>query len=1047
MRCLTPLLLLSLLLVPGLPCGADWPQPGPRPDRIVDLDAVTYHVSPDGNDDHDGRTRETAFGTLQKAADVVEPGDKVLVTRGVYHQSMHIRKDGRPDAWISFVAEPGAEIRGSEVWADWEPVEGRASVYQMPAPRLLSGWQKPDTPLQNRLEQVFVNGRLLGQVSDPAMLKPRGTFYVDDEAGLIMVCLPGEGNPNEELTEVSTLTYAIAIGAPPNRNWWREERVGLENRASFIRIAGFRVRHIANFSRMAAIQVRGLCNNIIIEDCDVQWVNYNGIGAASLTMWDPEQQKWFFHHTSHVTIRHCISSNNGVQGMGGGGVSDIAFEYNILDNNNYRGMSPWFEGGAIKTGFDGERIIIRGNVARNNHNHGLWIDYGGPGSIIENNLVYNSIAGAILNEVTPTPGQRRLEGGETEALDPTAEEIRAIDTPGTIIRNNVLIGTRTPGGGGINISSSSDSPVYNNICFANDGGGINLGGSPDRRHTAGQKGNRIYANILDRNFHHATAVRAEDDRRGRTFDNLFHDSLFITHRADTPFRIGGRAAGPEEWQALNDGADSVYLAESIFRDPDRWDFTLTDPDLARQVGFDPDALRLDWSEFFIPEPTVERTRRALEYTPVDLSGVFNRALVDDVAGDGEGGWTDQGGNDMSGLPTGRRNLDGVEYVIGPQELGALLLDTSRVQPGGFRSTVEITVDEAFDEVYFLYTSAWTGEGEIARFIVRYEDGQEVTLPLVAGQQILDWWTDPTWQQHATLNDNGVTVAWQGPNREVATVTLYHLGWANPRPGVPISRVVVTNQGANRDTAFLLLAVSGARPRTAEGEERAFRVHFDGDVDAVDALGREVPAGGYTRAAFDAGAFVEGVREAAFVPAKPLYYAVPAGFPLEGEGTISVWLRADDWTTQERRAMHGRLDYTRIMTPFSAAGSPARYSAWAISFEIDKEDLTTLTLRATVSGQSVRHEVTNLITPGEWFHVAARWRPAADRPGHTLYELWLDGDLLDSRTVAGRPDLIGDRIYLGVPSNGGQPWRGAMDEFIVYRIALDDARLSELATAD
>ena len=89
MRCLLPLLLLALPLVVILPCAADWPRPGLRPDRVIDLDAVTYYVSPDGSDANDGRTRQTAFGTLQKAADVAEAGD------GGGHDAVRLGRPGR----------------------------------------------------------------------------------------------------------------------------------------------------------------------------------------------------------------------------------------------------------------------------------------------------------------------------------------------------------------------------------------------------------------------------------------------------------------------------------------------------------------------------------------------------------------------------------------------------------------------------------------------------------------------------------------------------------------------------------------------------------------------------------------------------------------------------------------------------------------------------------------------------------------------------------------------------------------------------------------
>lgn len=378
---------------------------GPDPNRQIDESRVTYYVSPDGSDDNDGKSRRAAFSSMQKAADIVQPGETVLVTKGIYKHGFHIHKEGREGAWITFVAEPGVEIRGSDVRKDWQREPGD-SIYSIPRPELLGYWQRPDRPLYNRLEQVFINGTLLRHVTDYAMLKPKGAFYVDDAEKKLYVCLRDGKNPNEELTEVSMRTWAIAVGGPPNMNFWREERIGLENKAAYIIIDGFQIRHIADFTRMSAIQVRGICHHIVIQNCDVQWGNYSGISASSLTIWSSDEGKWIDHQSHHVTIRNNRVSNCGAQAMGGGGTSYCVFEYNIMDNNNYKGVSVWSEGGAIKTGFCGKHIIIRGNVARNNHNHGLWIDYGSTDCIIENNFVYNSIAGKPARTHCAT-GQRK----------------------------------------------------------------------------------------------------------------------------------------------------------------------------------------------------------------------------------------------------------------------------------------------------------------------------------------------------------------------------------------------------------------------------------------------------------------------------------------------------------------------------------------------------------------------------------------------------------------------------------------------------------------
>jgi hypothetical protein len=1013
---------------------------GPNPDRKIDETKVTYFVSPTGQDANDGRTRATAFGTLQKAADVVEPGETVLVTKGRYHQSMHIKKEGRADAWITFVAEPGAEIRGSQVWTNWKAVAGQPGIYAAPRPALHRAYQKPDADLKQRTEQVFVNGRLLRQVPDPAMLKPKGTFYVDDNAAQLLVCLEGGRDPNNDTTEVTTLTYAIAIAGIPNQNTIPNLKTVQENKAAYIRIDGFTIRHIGNFSRMAAIQARGAWQHLIIENCDIQWVNYTGIALNGVHNFDRQKNEWFEARAHHAIIRNNIISHCGAQAVGGGGVDDQLFECNIMDGNNYKGISPWSEGGAIKTGFGGSRIHIRWNVARNNHNHGLWYDYGATDCTIENNFVYRAVAGAILNEVTPTPGEERTADGRREEILFTAEQARNIKQRGTVIRNNILIGTRTPGGGGINISSSCDTEVFNNITAGNEGGGINFGGSPTRPHTQGLFRNNVHRNISFRDFHAATTLRDSDDKSRRFFDNVAWDNLYVQWQAKTPFKISGVDSNPEEWQSYNQGRKNYYSDKNIFRDPDHFDFTFTAEGLAliEQTGFDPKALRLDWSEYFVPEESKAVQRETMDFTPIDLSGIFNRALVDEAPGDGQGGWTDQGGDDLSGFPTGRQIIDGVEYLLGMKEKGAILLANTQVKGATFPKAVTVPIGGRFDQLRFLYASAWTPtEGEIARFIIHYADGSTVNAPIIAGRHILDWRIDPTWQQHAALNDHRVYAAWYGPNRSAAKVLTYHYWWQNPEPEKAIANVTLENQAAEK-TCFFLLGVTGATRKQAGNNPLVFHISFDGDVDALDSTGGYIEAQGFNQAAFDAGKFVDGVKGKGFIPGKPMHYAFPEEFALAGQGTMSVWLKAEDWRTPERKSLFQRADYTRTMTPVSTHGG----RGWSFSFEVSKQDHSSLRLNTSVSSMGVGVDVTPLVRPGEWFNLLVRWHPHPEKSGQTRLQLFFNGQLIETKDQTGAPSLPAEQFFIGVPRNGGQPWRGVMDEFAVWNVAFDDAAIRE-----
>ncbi len=69
---------------------------------------TAYYVSGSGNDSNNGLTPETAFRTLQKAADLTFPGDTVLAMNGDYTNSrsnsdvLSIARSGAQDAFIAY---------------------------------------------------------------------------------------------------------------------------------------------------------------------------------------------------------------------------------------------------------------------------------------------------------------------------------------------------------------------------------------------------------------------------------------------------------------------------------------------------------------------------------------------------------------------------------------------------------------------------------------------------------------------------------------------------------------------------------------------------------------------------------------------------------------------------------------------------------------------------------------------------------------------------------------------------------------------------------
>ena len=88
--------------------------------------AATYYVSPSGNDSSSGSVN-APFRSIQKAADIVNPGDTVIVKNGVYTDTngdgmiVNLNREGTSSNWITFKSENkwGAVLNGQSQAADY----------------------------------------------------------------------------------------------------------------------------------------------------------------------------------------------------------------------------------------------------------------------------------------------------------------------------------------------------------------------------------------------------------------------------------------------------------------------------------------------------------------------------------------------------------------------------------------------------------------------------------------------------------------------------------------------------------------------------------------------------------------------------------------------------------------------------------------------------------------------------------------------------------------------------------------------------------------
>ncbi|MHC4741452.1 MAG: DUF1565 domain-containing protein, partial [Planctomycetota bacterium] len=109
----------------------------------------TYYVdqSHRAASDKNPGSKDKPFFTINKAAQIVRPGERVVVKSGVYRELIQPRFGGEgPDKMISYETAPGAMVivKGSVIFSpEWKESKKDDSTYSAPLPEKLFGSYNP----------------------------------------------------------------------------------------------------------------------------------------------------------------------------------------------------------------------------------------------------------------------------------------------------------------------------------------------------------------------------------------------------------------------------------------------------------------------------------------------------------------------------------------------------------------------------------------------------------------------------------------------------------------------------------------------------------------------------------------------------------------------------------------------------------------------------------------------------------------------------------------------------------------------------------------
>ncbi len=292
--------------------------------------------------------------SLQSLVNNASAGSTVSVPPGIYRQTVTINKP------LTLVAEPGAEIRGSDVFTDWNPQAGRwVSVRTVPGlPGIGSdscGGGRCAWP-----EQVFLDGQPLVQVaSNPGP----GQFALDGGRRVVL----GE-DPSWRTVEVTTRTRWV-IGQANN-----------------VTIRGFTMQHAATDALGGGISIGGSNSNWTIEDNRLLHAHGGVLDGGG----------WPHTGRGHRILRNEIAYGGGVGIINTG--HNALVQGNDIHHNGTEGFNCGWGCAGLKATQTG--ITLDGNEVHDNQGAGLHLDAYANDATIINNRVYSNRDMGIQYEVS-----------------------------------------------------------------------------------------------------------------------------------------------------------------------------------------------------------------------------------------------------------------------------------------------------------------------------------------------------------------------------------------------------------------------------------------------------------------------------------------------------------------------------------------------------------------------------------------------------------------------------------------------------------------------
>jgi hypothetical protein len=570
----------------------------------------TYFVDNNNpkSDDNGHGTQARPFRTINKAAQLLQPGERVVIASGTYRECVRPARGGTsPTQMISYEAAPGAQvyIKGSEVLREgWvqETISagfpGFGQNNQAPAvtawryefkgsmfpdaynpfalPSLMGQWEWLDSkvvdmgPYVRRRGLVFVDGKPLEPVEQQRELalphlQPMPDFTVPAQpqnglparrrGGPIMQEVGGSPNARFWVNDSGTAIHVrLESGTPADHiievTTRQHTFIPAESGIGYVRVKGITFQHVGNeypFPQYGMVSLAG-GDHWIVEDSTFEWANGMGISIGRDSDAGFAKNAGASQILRRNTFRYC-----GVEGIGGMGTSDTLIEDNLIEWCGWADAERGWEAAGAKF-HRAHNMLFRRNIVRHiRHANAVWFDSGNVNCRLTSNIFADTVTVGAAVHMEMNTAQNQIDNN-------IIWDVRNAE-PGTP-------GQRGCAGSGIFDNATDKLIIAQNLIGKCDNSGIFAITRPDRRGSGTAVDNIVSNNIFARCGKSAIIFL--------NTNNEANDNVYV--------------GMPAEFQGFYQGDSKTYMDLAEWREAHSWDKNSIVADA--QIDFNPVTLQL-----------------------------------------------------------------------------------------------------------------------------------------------------------------------------------------------------------------------------------------------------------------------------------------------------------------------------------------------------------------------------------------------------------------------------------------------------------------------